>query len=186
MLAEKQSKGILLYQATKTTRKQCTNIQVDVSVENEALLKVKAALNPLFDSALEADIVMKYQNIGEGNETTEPVDPEPTPTPTPEPEPSGDYQEFKVPTLQGEISNVVMTDEEAYGPEYDGENRTYILYWVNVADQKEYEVPLSGINEETVSANNPNGWYQYDSETQAIIFQRYVVEEQIYRLRKVK
>lgn len=183
MLAEKQSKGILLYQPTKTTRKQCANIQVDVSVENEALLKVKAALTPLFDSALEADIVMKYQNIEEG---TEPVEPEEPVDPVEPGIPSAEYQEFILPTMQGSISNVVMTDEEAYGAEYDGENRTYILYWMNAADQKEYEVPLRDINEGTVTANNPNGWYSYDSETKVIDFQRYVVDEQTYRLRKVK
>lgn len=179
MLAEKQSKGFMLYQPTSTSRKQCTNIQVDMSVGNEELLKVKAALTPLFNSTLEADIVMKYQNIEDGTEPVDPVEPV-------EPEPSGQYQEFILPTIQGSISNVVMTDEEAYGPEYDGENRTYILYWVNAADQKEYEVPLRDINEGSVTANNPNGWCSYDSETKTIEFQRYVVEEQIYRLRKVK
>lgn len=179
MLAEKQSKGLMLYQPTSTSRKQCTNIQVDMSVGNEELLKVKAALTPLFNSTLEADIITKYQNIEDGTEPVDPVEPV-------EPEPSGQYQEFILPTMQGNISNVVMTDEEAYGPEYDGENRTYILYWVNPSDQKEYEVPLRDINEGTVTAENPNGWYSYDSETKSIDFQRYVVEEPIYRLRKVK
>ena len=88
---------------------------------------------------------------------------------------------FVVPKNEYILRNMVFTDEEIYGPDYDGKNRTYRIIW---KDDKgiEHFVPLEGIDQET--AINPNGTYSYNSETKELSFAAFMPYDTEYILRR--
>lgn len=81
------------------------------------------------------------------------------------------------------IPNMIFTDEEIYGPEYDGKNRTYRILWKD-QEGKEHFVPLEGID--NFAAENPHGAYSYNSETKELSFSAFMPYETEYIIRRYK
>lgn len=79
------------------------------------------------------------------------------------------------------LKNMIFTDEEIYGADYDGKKRTYRILWKDTKGN-EYFVPLEGIDEET--AVNPNGAYSYNSETKELSFAAFMPYDTEYILRR--
>lgn len=79
------------------------------------------------------------------------------------------------------IENMVFTDEDIYGDNYDGEKRRYRIIWVDETGKEQF-VPLEGID--TFEAVNPNGAYSYNSETKQLIFSAFMPYDTQYILRR--
>ena len=79
------------------------------------------------------------------------------------------------------LENIIFTDQEIYGENFDGEKRKYRILWVD-AEGKEQFVPLENID--TFKAVNPHGAYSYNSETKELIFSAFMPYETKYILRR--
>ena len=99
----------------------------------------------------------------------------------------GDYttedSELIVPRGEFIIPNMIFTDAEIYGKNFDGEKRTYRIIWIDENGQ-EYFVPLEGID--TGNGKNPNGSYSYNSETKELSFRCFMPYDTTYILRRYR
>ena len=86
-----------------------------------------------------------------------------------------------VPKYQYAIDNMIFTDKQIYGKDFNGVGRKYRLIWTD-SNQKEHFVPLIGID--NFAADNPNGGYSYDSSTHQLIFEKVSSEDINYIMRR--
>ena len=89
--------------------------------------------------------------------------------------------ELIVPKNVDILENIIFTDQEIYGENFDGEKRKYRILWVDAAGKEQF-VPLENID--TFKAVNPHGAYSYNSETKELIFSAFMPYETRYILRK--
>lgn len=86
-----------------------------------------------------------------------------------------------VPKNEYILKNMIFTDEEIYGENYDGVNRAYRIIYVDEKGEEHF-VPLEGID--TGEAVNPHGAYSYNSETKELSFSAFMPFDQEYILRR--
>lgn len=79
------------------------------------------------------------------------------------------------------VKNIIYTDAEIYGADFDGENRKCRLIWID-SDSKEHFVPLSGID--NFEAVNPNGAYSYNSDSNELTFESISSQDVKYIMRR--
>lgn len=169
-ISEKYKEGII-YQGNGNVlvKVRCKSSASDESIYNS--LKAMAPLIEAKDKQYRVNTVFK--NI---------LDQAPISEDDPKP-PSVDTEDMKlvVPVNQYIIENMIFTDEEIYGEQYDGVNRKYRVVWKDQAGTEHF-VPLEGID--TFQAVNPNGAYSYNSETKQLIFSAFMPYEVEYIIRR--
>lgn len=169
-IAEKYKKGII-YQTDGTT---LVSIRCKATSTDENIYQTLKELAPLVESRnplYRIDTVFKgiLDEAPKQNESTKPDDAE------------TEDVIFTVPKNEFIIENMVFTDEDIYGDNYDGVERRYRVLWVDDKGVEQF-VPLEGIDE--FGAVNPHGAYSYNSETKQLIFSAFMPYDTEYILRR--
>lgn len=169
-IAEKFKEGIIYYgEGAVLVRIRCKATATDESIYES--LKALAPLVDIRNPKYQINTVFKnvLDEAPAQEEETKPSETE--------------YEDttFVVPKGEYIIDNMVFTDEDIYGDNWDGVNRRYRILWVD-GDGNEQFVPLEGID--TFVAVNPHGAYSYNSETKQLIFSAFMPYETTYILRR--
>lgn len=156
MFISKKYKEGIIYQKDGVV---LVKIECKVTASDESIYETLKMLSPLINSQdKHYRINTVFKEILDQAPVTEKVD-----------KPSVEIEDttFSIPPHTYIIDNMIFSDEDIYGDKYDGVNRRYRIIWKDEAGQ-EYFVPLEGID--NFEASNPNGSFQYNSETKQLIF----------------
>ena len=167
-IGEKYKVGVIYNKDNLTL----VRITCKVSATDENIYKTLKSLAPLIDCAepfYEVQTIFRHI-LDEAPPSETPVTGE-------------SVEDVKIVVPKGEfiLSNMIFTDEEIYGANYDGKDRTYRIIWVD-SEGTEHFVPLDGID--TFKAENPHGAYSYNSETKELSFSAFMPYDTEYILRR--
>lgn len=169
-ISERYKEGVVYQQeGTILVRIRCKATATDESIYEtlKALVPLIEVRNPLYQ------VNTIFKNIldepPKQTESTKPTDTE------------IEDVTFTIPKNEYIIENMVFTDEDIYGDNYDGVNRRYRILWVDKSGAEQF-VPLEGIDE--FAAVSPHGAYSYNSETKQLIFSAFMPYETEYILRR--
>lgn len=169
-IAEKFKEGIIYHgEGTVMVRIRCKTTATDESIYES--LKALAPLVDIRNPKYQINTVFKnvLDEAPPQEESTKPSETETEDT------------TFVVPKNEFIIKNIIFTDEDIYGDNYDGVDRRYRVLWVD-AEGTEHFVPLEGID--NFAAENPHGAYSYNSETKELSFSAFMPYDTTYILRR--
>lgn len=171
MLAVKKIKELRILDMRGTVKKMGAAIQVSQDVSDESLLALVAPMRTLMDGATRIDVTVAYQDV---KVSTDPTDP-----PIP---PMYTDTEFTLSAYNYKYTPTGVTDQDIYGENLDGKNRKVVIIWKDENNQ-EYQVPLNYFDD-TTNVKSPNRSYEYNGETNEIIFGIYIMDDTKYILRR--
>lgn len=167
-IGEKYKVGVIYNKDNLTL----VRITCKVSATDENIYKTLKSLAPLIDCAepyYEVQTIFRH------------ILDEAPPSEKPTGEEAAEDVKIVVPKGEFILKNMIFTDEEMYGPNFDGKDRTYRILWVD-KEGTEHFVPLDGIDQ--FKAENPHGAYSYNSETKELSFSAFMPYDTEYILRR--